>query len=94
MEEREEVERERNVLDAVVEHLDPRDRAEVQLLRAGDSREEWVRYLGVEDMPRQKQQRKVDAEKDRLMKKLKRRVQKMQGGVGIGSEREIEQPVL
>jgi hypothetical protein len=76
----EEVERERKLLDAIVAHLNPRDRAGVQLLRVGVSREEWVRHLRIEDMPRRKQQRKVDAHKDHLMKKLKRRAQKMQGG--------------
>lgn len=90
----EEVERERKVLDAIVAQLNPCDQAEVQLLRVGASREEWVRQLGIEDMPRKEQQRKVDAEKDRLMKKLKRRAQKMPGGVGFESEREYGQPVL
>lgn len=76
----EEVERERKNLDAIVARLNPCDQVRVQLLRVGASREEWVGQLEIEDMPLKEQQGKVNAEKDRLMKKLKRRAQKMPGG--------------
>jgi hypothetical protein len=62
-------------LDAIVARLNPRDRAEVQLLRDGDSFEEWVRHLRIEHLPFEEQRHKVNAEKDRLKKKLKRRVE-------------------
>lgn len=96
----EELARERALLCAIMEQLNPLDRAGVQFLLAGAAREEWVRHLRIEDLPREEQQRKIDGEKDRLRKKLKRRAQKMQGGsrsigvrvgaIGIGADGERE----
>lgn len=74
---REEAERRKEALDAIMALLNPHDRASVELLRTGASREDWVRHLGIERLPENEQRRKVYAEKDRLMKKLKRRVKKM-----------------
>ncbi len=86
----EELDRQRGVVNAIVAQLNPRDRAGVRLLLDGASFEEWVRHLGIEHLPRKEQQHKVNGEKDRLMKYLKRRAQKMQGGgVEIGSEPEF-----
>ncbi len=76
----EELDRERELLSAIVASLAPCEQAELQLLLAGASRNEWVQHLGIAHLPPKEQQRKVNAEKDRLKKKLKRRAQKMQGG--------------
>lgn len=67
------------MLDAILASLNPHDRAGVELLRTGASREEWIRYLGIESLPQKEQQRRIYAEKDRLMKRLKRRARKKQG---------------
>lgn len=76
-EQREEAERRKEALDAIVADLNPHDRAGVDLLRTSASREEWLRHLGIERLPEKEQQRKVNVEKDRLKKKLKRRAEKM-----------------
>lgn len=79
-ERREEGERRRQALDAVVADQTPHNRAGVELLRTGASREEWVRHLRIECLPQKDQQDKVNAEKDRLMKKLRRWARKFQEG--------------
>lgn len=79
-EEQEEAERRKEALDAVLALLNPHDRAGVELLRTGASSEEWIRHLGIESLPQKEQQRNIYAAKDRLMKKLKRRARKLQGG--------------
>jgi hypothetical protein len=76
---REEAERWKEVLDALLALLNPHDRAGVDLLRIGASREEWIRHLRIEHLPQKEQQRKVNVEKDRLKKKLKRWARKIQG---------------
>ncbi len=77
---REEAKRWKEALDGIVADLNPHDRAGVDLLRAGASRDEWVGHLRIDRLPDKEQRRKIYAEKDRLMKKLKRRAQRMQGG--------------
>jgi hypothetical protein len=84
---REELADQREALDAIVALLNPYDRAGVELLRAGASREEWIRHLGIGSLPQMEQQRKVNVEKDRLKKKLKRWAQKMQGGGARSQDR-------
>lgn len=73
----EELERARSILDVIVPGLDPYNQAAVQLLRDGASGAEWVRRLGIEYLPRKRQQRRIDAEKDRLRKLLRRKAEKM-----------------
>lgn len=77
---REEAERRKAVLDAIVADLNPHDQAGVELSRTGAPHEEWVRHLGIERLPENEQRRKIYAEKDRLKKKLKRRARKIQEG--------------
>lgn len=79
-ERREEVIRQKEALDAIVADLNPHDRAGVDLLRIGASVETWVQHLGIERLPQREQQHAVNREKERLIKKLKRRAQKMPGG--------------
>jgi hypothetical protein len=71
----------RQALDAIVATLDPHDRAGVELLHTGVSCEAWVRHLGIQRLPRNMQQQKVKAEKDRLKKKMRRRAEQMQRGM-------------
>jgi hypothetical protein len=77
---KEELDRERVILSAIAALLDPWEQAGVQLLLEGVSHEEWVLHLEIEQLPQKEQHHRVNQEKDRLKKKLKRRVQKMQGG--------------
>jgi hypothetical protein len=60
--------------------LNPRDRAEVALWREGASFEEWVRHLRIAHLPLGEQRHRVNAEKDRLRKKLRRLVRRRGAG--------------
>ncbi|HLI62938.1 MAG TPA: hypothetical protein VKV05_06035 [Terriglobales bacterium] len=60
--------------------LKPHDRAGVELLCAGAGCERWIQHLGIEYLLSEEQRRKINAEKDRLKKKLKRWAQKMREG--------------
>ncbi len=53
------------------------ERMEVELLRCGTRFEEWVDYLGIAHLPLIDQRRKVNAEKARLKKKIRRLAQKV-----------------
>lgn len=70
------------------------DRCGVYLFLLRASREEWVEHLRIEHLPREEQQDRVNREKERLRKKLKRRAQKMQGGLDLKTEHKFGQPVL
>jgi hypothetical protein len=94
-EQREEAERRKEAFDTLVARLNPHDRAGVELLRTGASHEEWVQHLGIVSLPQSAQRRKVNLEKDRLKKTLKRWAQKMQGGgLDLRTEDKFGQPVL
>lgn len=67
----------RQKLDKMMWMLAPCDRGEVYLLRRGASCEEWVRHLHVEDLPTKEQCHRINIEKDRLKKKLRRLARKM-----------------
>lgn len=80
-EEREErLESQRAILKVLMARLKPHDLDGVQLLLAGASSEEWMRHLGIEQLPPKQQQKKVNREKERLIRKLKRWAQDMQRG--------------
>jgi hypothetical protein len=79
-ERREKFERRKEALHTIVALLNPHDRDGVELLLAGASREEWIWHLGIERLTRDDQQDAVNREKERLMKKLRRRARKIQGG--------------
>lgn len=81
--EKEALAEERLVLDNLVMRLSFDDREEVALLRRGASFKEWVQLLGIDNYPAEVQHKKINAEKDRLKKKLKRWAQKMPRGVKI-----------
>lgn len=92
-EDREDDQAQEAILDVLVAQLKPRDQIGARLLHEGASCEEWVRHLRIEKLPHEKQQHKIDAEKDRLRKLLRRRVRKLQG-VSPKPEFGFEQLVL
>jgi hypothetical protein len=67
-------------LDDLLALLNPCDRAEAELLREGASLAEWVRHLRIEHLPLGEQRDMVNAEKDRLRKKLQRLARRRGGG--------------
>lgn len=85
-ERQESLERQRAILNAIMADLDTCDLDGVRLLLAGASTDEWVKHLGIEHLPHEEQHAQVKREKDRLIKKLQRRAQKVQGK-GSSSDR-------
>jgi hypothetical protein len=65
----------RQTLDRVLPRLSLRDRKGVELLSHGASFETWLKYVGNTYLPADEQRRKINAEKSRLRKKLRRLVQ-------------------
>lgn len=92
--EREEAERQQEVLDALKVRLNSYDRAGIELMLAGASDEEWVRHLGIEPLPESEQKRRINREKERLRTKLRRWAQKIQGEVDPRTKHPFGQRVL
>jgi hypothetical protein len=72
----------RQELDDLLRMLNPCDCDGVLLLRRDAPIEEWVQHLHIEDLPVEEQRHRINREKDRLKKKLRRLAQRMQGGGG------------
>lgn len=77
----EKIEEWRQELDDLLQMLNPCDCDGVVLLRRDAPREEWVQHLQIEYLPVKEQRHRINAEKDRLKKKLRRLAQRMPGGV-------------
>lgn len=60
------------ILDRLLRRLSLRDRMGVELLSRGGSFEEWIEYMGIAGLPTNEQRQRVNMEKTRLTKKLRR----------------------
>lgn len=69
-------EAEREALEKAAASLSLLEQAEVELLCQGASPADWVRLLGIAHLPKAEQHHKVNAEKDRLKKKLRRKLKR------------------